>query len=255
MSYHKKTTNNELVWGIHPVLELLRINPAQIKSIEVVSGKEGDKVQAIIDLARQHNIRIEKIPANKLPQSLGSVSHQGVLARIAPYPTIKIEQLLKKIKSAATPPILIALDLIQDPHNLGAIIRSASAAGAAGIIMTKDRAAPLNATAAKSSAGAIAHLDICMVTNLNQALKLLKDEGFWIYGAAGEAEQSLYDTDFSGPICLIIGGEKKGLRPLVREQCDFLLSIPMAGSLDSLNASVAAGVILFEAVRQRKSKS
>ena len=251
MTYHKKTNNSELVWGIHPVLELLRINPKQVKSIDLVSGKEGDKIQEIIDLARQNNIRLEKIKSIKLPQALGQVSHQGVLARITPYPTIKLEQLLEKIKLSPGPPILIALDSIQDPHNLGAIIRSASAAGAVGIILTKDRAAPLNATAAKSSAGAIAHLDICTVTNLNQALKKLKNEGFWIYGAAGEAGQSLYDTDFSGPICLIIGGEKKGIRPLVREQCDFLLSIPMAGSLDSLNASVAAGILLFEAVRQR----
>ncbi len=148
--------------------------------------------------------------------------------------------------------VLMICDSLQDPHNLGAIIRSALASGAAGVIVTRERSAPLGGTAAKASAGAMSHIAICQVTNLVAALKDLKNAGFWIFGAVKESEaQSLYATDLTVPSCLVVGSEGKGIRPLVKRECDVLISIPMAGTLDSLNSSVAAAVILFEARRQQ----
>lgn len=250
----KKTNELETVWGVHPVLELLRTNPKQVKRLEVLNGRQSPKVAEIVELAKKLGIGIKPVSEFRLPASADKVSHQGICAFITPYPTVSLDELFKKIEAQEAPAILVALDSIQDPHNLGAIIRSASAAGAIGVILPKDRAASLNATVAKASAGAIAHMAVCPVTNLSDTIKKLQKKGFWIFGAAGEASQSLYEADLTGPVCLVIGGEKNGIRPLVREHCDFLLSIPMAGSLDSLNASVAAGIMLFEAKRQRMMK-
>jgi 23S rRNA (guanosine2251-2'-O)-methyltransferase len=165
-----------------------------------------------------------------------------------------LEQCARRI-AAGEAVRLVVCDSLQDPHNLGAIIRSALAAGAAGAVVTRERSAPLGGTAAKASAGAMAHLPLCQVTNLVSALKDLKKAGFWIFGAVKEDEaRSLYDTDLTVPCCLVVGSEGKGLRPLVRRECDLLVSIPMRTSLDSLNSSVAAAVILFEALRQNLAK-
>ncbi len=243
--------NEELLWGIHPVLELLRLQPRKVREIMVQQHKGGRKLQEIIDLAQQQGIKVRFLPAQRFPGT-AQQNHQGVMARVAPVATTSLDDLLSDLRQEEHP-IVVALDLIQDPHNLGAIIRSAAAAGACGVIMTKDRSAPLNATAAKAAAGAMAHVKLCLVTNLAAALETLKEKGFWVYGAAGEARQSLYRTRFSGPVCLVVGGEGKGIRPLIREHCDVIVSIPMAGTLNSLNASVAAGIILFEMVRQRRS--
>jgi 23S rRNA (guanosine2251-2'-O)-methyltransferase len=178
-------------------------------------------------------------------------SSQGVSARIT-LPVLTLDELLGKLKNISGPPLLLALDSIQDPHNLGAIIRSAVAAGVNGLILPKDRSASITGTVIKVSAGAAFHLDICRVTNLVSSFKVLKDEGIWIFGTAKDSSQAVYETDLTVPACLVIGSEGKGLRPLVAEHCDIYISIPMQGSLDSLNASVAAGIILFETVRQRK---
>lgn len=249
-----KTDSVDLIWGVHPVLELLRSRPGQVREIIIQKSKSGGKIEEIIQLARasQRKIRFEQhitLPAAGGPPP----RHQGVIARIASHTLHSLDALLSLLADQAAPPLLLALDSIQDPHNLGAIVRSASAAGVSGIILPKDRSAPLAGTAAKVAAGALAHMHICQVTNLAAAMKRLKKEGFWIYGAAGEANRTIYQTDFSGPICLVIGGEEKGIRPLIREQCDFLVAVPMHSPLDSLNASVAAAVILFEIVRQQQS--
>ncbi len=252
MAKHKQKTHtpadDDGIWGIHPVLEFLKTTPRKVREISILENKAGKKIQEIIELAQAHNIKVRFLPGNRFPG--GGKTHQGVLAKIAPHATLNLDELLHKIKDVPSP-LLVALDSVQDPHNLGAIIRSASAAGASGIILPKDRSAPLNATVAKTAAGAMAHQNLCVVTNLSTALQKLQKEGYWVYGAAGEANQSLFDTEFSGALCLVIGGEGKGLRPLIREQCDVLLSIPMAAATESLNASVAAGIILFEVVRQR----
>lgn len=243
--------NDDLLWGIHPILELLRLQPKKVREVVIQQGKGGAKIQEIINLAQEQGVKVRFLPGQRFPSSPDK-THQGVLAKTAPVATCSLHELLKKAKEEEQP-LIVALDSIQDPHNLGAIIRTAAAAGAIGIILPKDRSAPLNATAAKAAAGAFAHLKLCLVTNLATSLQAVKEKGFWVYGAAGEAKRTVYETRFPAAVCLVIGGEGKGMRPLVREHCDELVAIPMAGSLNSLNASVAAGVILFEIVRQRQS--
>lgn len=235
------------IWGIHPVLELLRVNPSHIREIIIQAGKSGDKLNQIREIAAQNSISVHsrKTLINE------AQSHQGVEAKTKPVSFLSLDELLQKTKSAQ--PLFLALDSIQDPHNLGAIIRSASAAGVHGILIPKDRSAPITGTVAKTAAGAIAMVNFCQVTNLSEALLQLKKNNFWIFGADGNAAKTIHSSDFQGPICLVIGGEGKGIRPLVKKNCDFLVSIPMHSTLDSLNASVATGVILFEVARQRAS--
>ncbi len=245
---------SEIIFGIHPILEVLRNRSDSVQEISILKSKaSGTKLQEVFTLAQEKQCAVKFVAKFADLGNGRAVLHQGVMAKVAPVPTIALKQLIKKIKDQPFP-LLVALDSIQDPYNLGAIIRSACAAGAHGIILPRDRTAPLSGVAIKSSAGAVAHMDICRVTNLSRALKQLKESGFWIFGTAGKAKESLYNTDLTGNVCLVIGGEGKGMRPLIREQCDFLISIPMHGELDSLNASVAAGIVLFERVRQVKGK-
>ena len=239
-----------MIWGLHPVLELLRHQPQQITEIFLVKDREAQSFHQLTGLANRHGIAVKSVEILPIPEA-ESVTHQGVAATIRPFAPMGFNSLLERLAGNAAP-LLVVLDSIQDPHNLGAIVRSAAAAGADGILLPKDRSAPLSGTALKASAGTMALINLCQVTNLAQTLKELKKEGYWIYGAAGEASQSLYATSFSGPLCIVIGSEGKGLRPLVAEQCDHLIAIPLAAGIESLNASVAAGVILFEIVRQRQ---
>ncbi|MEW6521716.1 MAG: 23S rRNA (guanosine(2251)-2'-O)-methyltransferase RlmB [Thermodesulfobacteriota bacterium] len=240
---------DQLVWGIHPVYEMLAARPRSIHEILIEKGKAGRKLQDIIELARRQQVKVKFTPQFRLAGSR-QMNHQGVIARIMPFATMAEEEFLSLLAQAGAP-FVLALDSIQDPHNLGAIIRSASAAGVTGLIVPKDRSAPLSGTVAKISAGALACLPVCQSTNLVRMLQRLKEQGLWIYGTIKEGGVSIYQTDFSGPLCLVIGGEEKGIRPLVQEQCDFKVTIPMQRELDSLNASVAAGIIMFEIVRQK----
>jgi 23S rRNA (guanosine2251-2'-O)-methyltransferase len=256
-SYHRTALNKDLfVWGIHPVLEALKALPHCVKEIFVEKGRKGLRLEELLEVAQQNRISVT------LGQATSEGTHrkagpseyersQGVSARIV-LPTLSLEELLGKLKTIETPPLILALDSIQDPHNLGAIIRSAVAAGVNGLILPKDRSASITSTVIKVSAGAAFHLDICRVTNLVSSFKVLKKEGIWIFGTAKDSSQAVYETDLTVPACLVIGSEGKGLRPLVAEHCDMYISIPMQGLLDSLNASVAAGIILFETVRQRR---
>ncbi len=239
----------DLIWGIHPVLELLHSGPDKVIELRFLKAGHA-KVQDLIALAEQEGIPYH-FAEQPFPGTPEQATLQGVQARIKPVATIDLQQLLAAGRHPERPALILALDTIQDPHNFGAMIRSASAAGALGILYTKDRSAPLSGTVAKVSAGAVSHLPLCPVTNMASALQHLKEAGFWIFGAEGRAEQTIYQANFEGPVCLVIGGERNGIRPLVKKQCDFLVSIPMHSSLDSLNASVAAAVILFEIVRQQ----
>lgn len=235
-----------LIWGIHPILEILHNAPEQVGEISIQQSGSAKKLQAIINLAEKHRIKIGSVAKITIPGE-ANPNHQGVLARIRGHQTVDLTELLK-----GQPSLLVALDSISDPHNLGAIIRSAAAAGAVGILIPKDRAAQITGTVVKVAAGALAHIKICRVTNLSDSLRTLKDSGYWIFGAAGEGQQTIYEADFSGPTCLVIGSEGKGIRKLVRKQCDFLVKIPMGKKINSLNASVAAGIILFEIARQKE---
>ena len=244
--------NENLVWGIHPVTALLDQSPRAINEIYIVKGKPNPKIQEIIDHCRSLGIKIRFEQSLSIKgESGGHVNHQGVAARTNATETLSEEAFLALLEKTDKPPFLLALDSIQDPHNLGAILRSAAAAGVTGIILPRDRSAPLGGTTAKIAAGAMAHLAICQVTNLATFLQKLQKANVWLYGTVKDGGTSVFKTDLSGPVCLVIGNEEKGLRPLVAKQCDFKVTIPMQGTLDSLNASVAAGISLFEVVRQR----
>ena len=245
-----------VITGFNSVLEALKASPACVKEIFVDKSRKGLRLEELLDISQQNNIPVIFNQAGKLGThtkkqgfSESDIS-QGVSARVV-LPTLTLNELLGKLKNISSAPLLLALDSIQDPHNLGAIIRSAVAAGVNGLILPKDRSASITGTVIKVSSGAVFHLDICRVTNLVNSFKILKEEGIWIFGTAKDTSQAVYDTDLTVPACLVIGSEGKGLRPLVAEYCDMYISIPMKGSLDSLNASVAAGIILFETVRQR----
>ncbi len=248
--------SEDLLWGIHPIFESLEKEPERITEILLQKDKRGGKIEGIIEKARLHNIKLTFTDSLRLTgEESAQVRHQGVIARISDTPLVEfaafVEGMAKKIQKGERVRLMIC-DSLQDPHNLGAIIRSALASGAAGVIVTRERSAPLGGTAAKASAGAMSHIAICQVTNLVAALKDLKKAGFWIFGAVKENDaQSLYATDLTVPSCLVIGSEGKGIRPLVKRECDVLISIPMSGTLDSLNSSVAAAVILFESLRQQ----
>ena len=249
----------QIIWGIHPVLEALKACPHAIREIFVDNDKKNQRVEQILNLAQNSGIPVSTglrraAPGAGIPDKPSEhESSQGVSARII-LPTLTLDKLLDKLQHVSGPPLLLALDSIQDPHNLGAIIRSGVAAGVNGIILPKDRSASIAATVIKISSGSVFHADVCLVTNLVSCFKVLKENGIWIFGTTKDASRSIYDTDLNVPACLVIGSEGRGLRPLVAQQCDLNISIPMNGSLDSLNASVAAGIILFETVRQRRAK-
>jgi len=247
----------QIIWGIHPVEEALTACPQAIREI-IIDKKDraGRRLEQIVELAQKNGVPVSLVPDKTMPgfsktEGFNEESSQGVSARLA-LPTLTLDKLLDKLQELAGPPLLLALDSIQDPHNLGAIIRSAVAAGVNGIILPKDRSASITGTVIKISAGAVFHIDICWVTNLVNSFKVLKEKGIWVFGSTKTGSRPIYDTDLTVPVCLVIGSEGKGLRPLVAEQCDLNISIPMQSSLDSLNASVAAGIMLFEIVRQRR---
>ncbi len=261
--YTKNSPSNErrirfsedLVWGIHPIYEALSEKPDRIGEIILVKEKKGGKWEEIIELARGAGVKLSFVTSLRLTgEGSSQVRHQGIIARLTQTVLLTFEELVSRFVERVERgenPRLIVCDSLQDPHNLGAIIRSAHASGASGVVLTRERSAPLGGTAAKASAGAIAHIDICQVTNLATSLQKLKDAGAWIFGAVKDAEaHSVFATDLALPACIVVGSEGQGIRPLVRKQCDVLISIPMVGTLDSLNSSVAAGVILFEALRQ-----
>lgn len=245
----------DLIWGFNAVWEALDqsvkgLGRTVVSEVLVQSGKAGERLQTIIDTAREHGIpvRFAEPTRMRVPKNC---RHQGVVARLSEARFLDLDELLSSIQAEEVPRIL-ALDSIQDPQNLGSMLRSALAAGFSRVIMTRERSAPITGTVARTSAGAVAHLQICRVVNLADALIILKEHGFWTFGAVAETDTvSIYDADFSGPVCLVIGSEGKGLRPLVRRQCDHLVTIPMPGSFNSLNASVAAAVIMFEIARRQ----
>lgn len=252
--------SDDLLWGIHPVFEALEQETDKVSEIILVKDRKGGKREEIIEKAKAAGIKINFVTALRLlGENASQVRHQGVVAKMSQTTLMPFEDLVdkfEKLVQQGTNPRIIVLDTLQDPHNIGAIIRSAHASGFEGVLLTRERSAPIGGTAAKSAAGAMSHIDICQVTNLVQALQALKKVGAWVFGAIKDADaQSLYEADLVLPACVVVGSEGSGIRPLVRKQCDVLLSIPMEGQIDSLNSSVAAGVIMFEMLRQRIARS
>lgn len=240
-----------MIWGVHPVLEFIHAYPDLFQSITIQKGRGGDKIDRITELAEQKGIKLEFTGRINLQEN---INHQGVTAQLTSFPLINDRDFIQGLNKIEHP-LLLALDSIQDPHNLGAILRSAAAAGVDSIILPKDRSAPLSGTVAKVSAGALTKLKICQTTNLARMLAKIQEANIWVYGTFKDNADSIYNSDFSkSGMCLVIGNEEKGIRPLIGKQCDFRVTIPMATDLDSLNASVATAVTLFEIRRQRYFK-
>jgi 23S rRNA (guanosine2251-2'-O)-methyltransferase len=244
-----KEENFLLIEGRNAVLEAFRSGKT-IDKLYVLDGCRDGPVQTIVREARKQDTIITFVPRERLDQLAQSRNHQGVLAQAAAYDYVQVEDMLKKARDQGEPPFLILLDGIEDPHNLGAIIRTANLAGAHGVIIPKRRAAGLTATVAKASAGALNYTPVAKVSSLKAAMEQLKKEGLWFVCADMDGEM-MYRLDLKGPIGLVIGSEGEGVGRLVKETCDMTAAIPMKGDIDSLNASVAAGVLAYEIVRQR----
>jgi 23S rRNA (guanosine2251-2'-O)-methyltransferase len=237
-----------VIYGINPVLEALRAG--RVTALRL-SSRDDHRMGELLRLAQSRDVPVNRVASADLDRAARGGAHQGVVAEVRGGAAIGVEEL---IAQAAGVPLLVVLDGIEDPHNLGAILRTVDASGADGVIRQARRAAPLGGAAAKASAGAVAHVKIVEVVNIARALDALKAAGVWTVGFAGDAKTRYDQVDFTLPTALVVGAEGAGLRRLVRERCDWLVSIPMRGRVGSLNVSVAAGIALFEAVRQRTSR-
>jgi 23S rRNA (guanosine2251-2'-O)-methyltransferase len=236
-----------IIYGINPVVEALRAG--RVRELRV-GDRGGDRIREVLSLAAEHGVRVRRVTSDVLERDSRRGVHQGVVAEIEEGGRYSVEEL---VREAIGTPLLVVLDGIEDPHNVGAILRTVDAAGGDGVIVQNRRAASLSGAAAKAAAGALAHVKIAEVVNIARAIDELKAAGVWTVGLAGEAGTPYDAIDFTVPTAVVMGAEGTGLRRLVRERCDHLASIPMAGHVGSLNVSVAAGITLFEAVRQRRN--
>ncbi|TCK03144.1 23S rRNA (guanosine(2251)-2'-O)-methyltransferase RlmB [Marinobacterium mangrovicola] len=240
----------DITFGIHAVSTLLNREPARVRRLLVLQGRHDKRLQTLLDLAERNGIAVKAVPKAKLDELAQGV-HQGVVAETTALKAGSEKDLEALLEALPEQALLLVLDGVTDPHNLGACLRTADAAGAQAVIAPKDKSAPLNATAVKVACGAAEAVPYIQVTNLARTLQLLQQYGIWITGTAGEASEDIFAADLSGPRALVMGAEGKGMRRLTREHCDQLVRIPMAGEVSSLNVSVATGVCLFEIVRQR----
>ncbi|NNM60446.1 MAG: 23S rRNA (guanosine(2251)-2'-O)-methyltransferase RlmB [Legionellales bacterium] len=242
----------QLIYGVHAVEAALKNGQQDIHEIYLSSAGKQKKWQGLLGLAEKREIRIKELSRDDLDRLLGDVNHQGIAASVI-YTEKKIDEvdITEWIKNAEKPVLFLILDGVQDPHNLGACLRTADAAGVMAVVVPKDKAVSLTPTVRKVASGAAESVAFVQVTNLARFLAHIKQLGVWCYGLAGDAKKTIYDVDLKGHIALILGGEGAGLRQLTRDSCDELLSIPMAGAVSSVNVSVATGISLFEAVRQR----
>jgi len=241
--------SDDIIYGVNPVMEALR---GSRRAFELYLSEGTDRrLEKLIQQAGEAGVPVRRRDRASLTRLTGSEHHQGVALRVEPFHYADLADLLSGWRASGESGLLLVLDGIQDPHNLGALIRSAACAGAHGVIIPQDRAVGVTSTVEKVSAGGVGTIAVARVANISQSLELLKKEGFWVYGAAGGAAELLYRQDFRGHTVLVIGGEGEGLRPLVRRTCDLVISIPLKGRIESLNASVAGGIMLFEVVRQR----
>lgn len=262
MSRHGGGPQSGALWmhGLHAVQALLDRDPARLLRLLVARGREDARMAALLAAAARARCPVERVDAAKLEQLAGEGVHQGVVAEVRPLPpwdedrlTAELARLQQAAEEGAAPfrPLLLVLDGVQDPHNLGACLRTADACGALAVVIPRDRAVQLNATVRKVAAGAAETTPVVVVTNLARCLRDLKEAGLWVVGAAAEAPQSAAQADLSGPVALVMGAEGTGLRQLTRQRCDLMVRLPSLGAVESLNVSVAAGMLLYEAVRQR----
>lgn len=236
--------------GRNAVLELLETGK-DINKIFIANGEKHGSINKIISIAKERRIVTVEVDRAKLNQMAMSDNHQGVIAIVPPFDYCEVEDILECANKRNEKPFILILDGIEDPHNLGSIIRTAETAGVHGIIIPKRRAATVNSTVYKVSAGAVEHMNIARVNNINETIKFLKENDVWICGTDMDARNYYYDEKFDGPIAIVIGSEGFGMSRLVKDNCDFLVKIPMKGKITSLNASVSAGIVMYEAVKQR----
>lgn len=244
--------SSQWISGINAVAAALEHDIAHVREILIEAGSKNARIVEIEEDARRRDVSVRRVTHQALEGIAGGLRHQGVIARYEAAKPVEESELPGLIDAAAGRALLLVLDGVQDPHNLGACLRSAAAAGVTAVILPKDKAAPLNATVRKTSAGAADRIPVVSVTNLARTLRLIKDVGVWVYGMDGEASGLIYQTDFTGNVAIVMGGEGEGMRRLTREHCDGLMKIPMPGDMESLNVSVATGIALFETVRQRQ---
>lgn len=240
----------DMVAGRNAVMEALK-GSRSVNKLMIANGSTEGSIKEIIAVAKDKGVNIQYWDRSKLDSIARGIRHQGVLAQVAPVQYAELEDILQVAKDRNEPPFIVLLDELEDPHNLGAILRTADAAGVHGVLIPKHRSCPLSATVAKTSAGAVEHMPVARVGNLVQTIKKLKQEGLWV-AAADMDGKDYYDTDLTGPLLLIIGSEGQGVGRLVKEQCDFVVRIPMVGKINSLNASVAGSILMYEAMKQRR---
>jgi 23S rRNA (guanosine2251-2'-O)-methyltransferase len=253
MSAPPKTPSaTKVLFGFHAVGVRLKTSPASLVEVYVDASRRDARMRQFIERAKEAGVRLIESDGLRLSKLAGSHGHQGVAARVTPVEQAhSLDELLEQLEEAGVPPLLLVLDGVTDPHNLGACLRVADGAGAHAVIAPKDHAAGLNATVAKVASGAAETMPYFMVTNLARTLNELKERNIWVIGTSGDADKSLYQVDLKGPVALVLGAEGPGMRQLTRKTCDELVHLPMRGAVESLNVSVASGVCLYEALRQR----
>lgn len=239
------------VYGLHAVQAFLRQEEAQVLRAWAQDGRDDVRLAGLVGLLEARGVRVERVPRRDLDRMLDGARHQGIVLEVRGADVRGERELEEFLTGLHAPVFMLVLDGVTDPHNLGACLRSAAAAGVQAVVLPKDRSVGLTPVVRKVACGAAESLPVFSVTNLARALRTLQDAGIWIYGAAGEAEQTLYEVDFTGSVALALGAEGGGLRRLTREHCDGLVKIPMVGTVESLNVSVATGILLYEVVRQR----
>lgn len=242
----------EVIYGINSIRDLLRRGGEDCKKIIIASGRGGSAVKEIIETVRLRKIPVEFSHRKDLDKLAGTSEHQGVLALCKPFVYAELDELINNRNRSFRNDLILVLDSVMDPQNLGSIIRSAHCLGVNGVIIPEDRAAGITAAVHKASAGSVRQIPISRVTNLAQTLDYLKDKGFWVFGADAHGGKGLKDADFKCSVALVLGGESKGIRELLKKKCDFLITVPLAGDFDSLNVSVAAGIILYEMMNRRQ---
>src|SRR6185437_2498066 len=247
-------SNQDLIYGPNAVFEALRAGKRQIETITILESARPDRLKSLIDLAREKGVPVHRVPRLDLDRTLGDVRHQGVIARVAAARYADADDLLDQLEGkvgSADPPLVMALDGVEDPRNMGSMLRTAECAGVHGVFIAERRAVGLTGVVAKTAAGALEYVPVARVTNLVRLIEQLKERNIWVVGSAADAKQSYTEWDWTLPAAVFLGNEGHGLHRLVREHCDTLVRIPVVGNLDSLNVSVAAGVLLYEARRQR----
>ncbi len=242
--------SEEFIFGWHAVEAVLKQEPARLQQVWIQTGRQDKRVQSVTETLDSLGVVWEVVHRKELDKRVSGV-HQGVVALVAESREWTEDDLLQSLASQDVSPFLLILDGVTDPHNLGACLRTADAVGVQAVIIPKDKSASLSPTVRKVASGAAETVPLVRVTNLARFMRLLRDDGVWLIGTAGEAQSTLYQADFKGPVALVMGAEGKGMRRLTREHCDLLINIPMQGQVDSLNVSVATGVCLYEALRQR----